>query len=406
MVKIKYFRHPLQTVRTATALFAARRSMWRFAEYGARRFQGDARFDLQNVTNGFQSRIDDSNGDTELLERICEAYIRAVKREPSAPGAYQATEWWQEVRQRSLGPVIRALLTRDIQVLRGRYRNFFRDSCSTGLLGAPYGMSEAYFGGQIRDVYRRFYLSHTLCRLDYWKERTAERFTLRHLSGPGVGNPFGIVVDGTHISVGSEYAHYCAHKIASLLPSEKPTVAEIGGGFGGMAYYLLRDQPGITYLNFDVPESLALASYYLMKSFPKLRFLLYGEERSTETVTQSDVTLMPLFELTKMPPASVDVAFSSHAISDVSPEALVEYIACIDRMTKGCFFYVGKQQTGEVISKITSRNHHSFNLSETGISRWHGHTVPTVGAIRAADATASTMLEQCYVKTVDSGKIR
>jgi hypothetical protein len=192
MVKLKYLRHPFQTANAAKALFAARLSMRTFAAHGERRFRDDARYDLQNVTDGFVSRIDETGDDAELLERICTAYIRAVKQQQFAPETYKATEWWQEVRQRSLGPVTQALLTRDIDALRRMYRNFFRDPCSSGLLGAPYGMSKAYFGGKIKDVHRRFYLSHVLYRFDYWMAQTGGRFSLRDLAGPGIGNPLEI----------------------------------------------------------------------------------------------------------------------------------------------------------------------------------------------------------------------
>src|SRR5271155_6016733 len=133
MVKLKHLRHPFQTASAAKSLFAARWSMWRFANHGARRFRGDARYELQNVTDGFRSRFDDSSDDDELLERICAAYIEAVKQQQFAPKIYKASEWWQQVRQGSLGPVIHALLSRDINALRRMYRNFFRDPCSSGL---------------------------------------------------------------------------------------------------------------------------------------------------------------------------------------------------------------------------------------------------------------------------------
>jgi len=401
MVKLKYLRHPFQTANAAKALFAARLSMRTFAAHGERRFRDDARYDLQNVTDGFVSRIDETGDDAELLERICTAYIRAVKQQQFAPETYKATEWWQEVRQRSLGPVTQALLTRDIDALRRMYRNFFRDPCSSGLLGAPYGMSKAYFGGKIKDVHRRFYLSHVLYRFDYWMAQTGGRFSLRDLAGPGIGNPFGVLIEGTQISVGSEYAHYCAYRVDSLLDPEVATVAEIGGGFGGMAYYLLRNRAGVTYLDFDIPESIALASYYLLKAFPQLTFLLYGEEELTkEAIAQADVVLMPVFELATMPAGSVDVTFSSHAMSDISSGAMVEYLNNIDRMTRDSLLYIGNNRASESISNLVSRRYDSFELAETRSSGWHSHKISGAGVGGAAGLAASAMLEQCYTRTV------
>jgi putative sugar O-methyltransferase len=396
-VKSKYLLHPIQTAKNAKSLFEMRLGMWKFAKHGELRFKGDHRYDLQNVTDGFASRIDTSDDDTELLERICAAYRKAIERQQSAPGAYRPTDWWQQVRQQSLGPVVQALLTQDIPALRAMYRNFFRNSCSTGLLGAPFGMAKAYFGGNIKDLHRRFYLSHVLYRYDYWREQTESRFSLRDLYGPGIGNPFGVQIEGTHIHVGAEYAHYCAHRIDSMLVAGPATVAEIGGGYGSMAYYLLRDRTELTYIDFDVPESIALSSYYLLKAFPNLNFLLYGEEELTnQAIARADVVLMPASEIAAMPAASVDVSFSSHAMSDLSVEAMEVYLNNIDQMTRESFFCIGKKQASELISDLIAREHRSFQLAETRSSGWHSHKISGAGVGGAAGLAASTMFEQHY----------
>jgi hypothetical protein len=399
MVKLKYLRHPLQTANAAKGMLAARFNMWKFAAHGARRFRLDPRFNLQNVTDGFVSRIDDSTDDSELLKRICNAYTKAIDQQRFASNIYAATEWWQLVRQRSLGPVMQALQTHDIGVLRMTYRNFFRDPCSSGLLGVPYGMSKAYFGDTIKDFHRRFYLSHALYRLDYWKTQTDDRFELPDLAGPEIGNPFGVRIDGTFLRVGAEYAHCCAYKVGSLLGSEKAIVAEIGGGFGGMAYYLLRDRANLTYCDFDLPESIALSSYYLMKAFPHLRFLLYGERELTEEeIDNADVVLMPTFELANMPAESIDVTFSSHAMSDISLEAMTEYMKDIVAMTRSSFLYIGNSRASKLISGLVDRNHNSFKLTSTHSSGWHSHKVSGAGVGGAAGLAASTMFEQCYTR--------
>ena len=399
-MKLKYLRHPIRTANAATSMLEMRLNMWRFAAHGARRFRSDARYDLQNVTDGFVSRIDDSQNDGELLERICTAYINAMEQQQFAPETYRATEWWEQVRRRSLGPVTRALLTRDIETLRKMYQNFFRDPCSAGLLGVPYGMSNAYFGRTIRDAHRSFYLTDALYRIDYWMTQTDNRFELRDLAGPEIGNPFGVLLNGTFVRVGADYAHYCAYRIGSLLDSEKATVAEIGGGFGGMAFYLLRDQARVTYLNFDVPESIALSSYYLLRAFPQLKFLLFGEQKLTkEAVERADVMLMPVFELATIPEGSIDVTFSSHAMSDLSYGAMTEYFNNIAGTTRGSFLHIGNDQASKSISAIVRGSNRPFRLVEMRSSDWHSHKISGVGVGGAVGLAGSTMFERHYVRT-------
>ena len=370
------------------------------------RFRGDPRYDLQNVTDGFRVQIDDGADDARILERICEAYIRTVQKQESEGECFQASGRWQEIRQRSLGPVLRALLTRDISALGRMYRNFFRDACSAGILGAPGGLSQAYFSGRIRDVHRHFYLSHVLCRLDYWKSLTNGRYTTRDLAGPGVGNPFGVIIDGTHISVGAEYSHYCSHRVREQLDPESATVAEIGGSFGGMAYYLLRDRPGTRYVGFDLPENVALASYYLMRALPDLKFLCYGEKAITrESIAEADVVMLPRFALTTVPAGSVDLTFTSHGMSELSTEELGHYVREISRITNKRLFFMSNRAVSQEISECVRRQSPAFALEESCESGWHSYKVSGAGVGGGASADASTIIENCYSRKCHLGRV-
>jgi putative sugar O-methyltransferase len=372
MLKLKHLLHPLRTAGAAKALVETHWNVKKLASRGERRFRNDVRYDLQNVTDGFASRADGRGDDTALLERICTAYIRATEEQSFVKQAYRATSWWQSMRQGNSAPVHRALAARDTKALRAMYQNFFRDPCSAGLIGVPLHMAKAYSGKAVNDLYRRFFLSDALHRIDYWKAQTGSRFELRDLAGPGIGNPFGVLIEGTLVSTGAEYQHYCAQRICDLLPSDSASVVEIGGGFGSMAYYLLRDRPEFTYIDFDVPESLALTSYYLLRSFPNLSFLLYGEEELTQWAhTKFNVILMPVFELSKMPANSVDLTFSSHAMSSLSHHAIVEYMNEIARFTRKSFLYVGDGAGGSSLHELIRMKYASFALVEKRPVEWN-----------------------------------
>jgi hypothetical protein len=373
-LRLKHLPNPLHTADVAKAVVAEHWNTWRFADRGERHYTSDARYDLRSVTDGFASRIDDHSLDAALLERICTSYIKAAKQEQFVSEIYKPTCWWERHRQNRLQPVIQALMTRDTAAVRRMYHNFFRDPCSAGLI-IPQKMAKHYFGHTLTgDFHRRLYLLDALYRIDYWRTQTGGRFKVGDLSGPAIGNPFGVVIDGTLVRPEAEYQHYCAHRIGGLLASETGIVAEVGAGFGGMAYYLLCDRPGITYIDFDVPESVALTSYYLLKAFPHLRFLLYGEEELTkEAISRSDVVLMPVFELATMPAACVDLAFSSYAISALSHEGMVDYLRHIAHMTRDYFFFIGNGSAGNAISDLVDRQYHSLKLVETCSSGRHDH---------------------------------
>ena len=377
MLKLKHLRHPLRAAAVAKARIGAHWNIRRSAERIQRRYAADPRYVLDNVTRGFANRTSKDDhaeliDDHALLQRICNAYLKAVEDQAFQPKTYSPTSWWQEVRANSLGEVMRALQTRDLHGLRGIYNNFFRNSCSTGLVDRPYGIAKACLGDAISDLHRRFYLGDALHRIDTWAEQVGIGFTTRDLAGPNIGNPFGIVLDGALIQTGAPYQHYCAQRIIRQLGSQKAVVAEIGGGYGGVAYYLLRDRPQLTYLDFDLPESLALTTYYLHKAFPSKTFLLYGEaELNSETMQRADVVLMPLFELSKLPSKSVDVSFSANATSDLSREALAQYLDILARCTRGSFLHIGSLQSAPMLSGEILRSQLPFRLAETRPSNWY-----------------------------------
>ncbi|HUH64238.1 MAG TPA: putative sugar O-methyltransferase [Terracidiphilus sp.] len=374
---LKHLRHPLRTLGSAARIASMHREIKRLGHSGAQHFRGDPRYKLANVSTGFASRPSASTDDTEILSRICAAYVRAAARERSASEVYHPSGWWRQIRQASLGPVTQALAARDISSLRRMYGNLFRDPCSTGLVGVPFGMKDAYFGRKINDLHRRYLLADTLHAVDCWQEFAGRRFALRELAMPQTGNPFGVMIDGTLVQAGAAYHHASAHRVIGCLGSGQARVVEIGGGFGAMACFLLRDRPLTTYIDFDLPESLALIAYYLMKAFPQLRFLLYGEsEFSPQSLRDYDIALMPLWEMQSLAGQSADVVFSSHAISDISGNAMAAYLRIIARIARGPFLYMGNPRGAESICRLSVCDRPLFHLQQRRAMSWNAHKIP------------------------------
>ena len=398
-MKSQLLSQTITAARKARARIGAHIRMRAFARHGRRKFRGDPRYDLRNVSDGFASQIDDRGDDTAILERICAAYGKALEKQSSAPLRHQPTERWKQIERQSLGPLKIALKEWNVPALASMFRNFYRDPCSAGILGAPNGQPRAYFSGRIKDIYRHFYLSHVLYRLDYWMAVTGGRYALHDLAGPGVGNPYGVVLDGTHISVGAEYAHYCATRAADELGPGIATVAEVRGGFGAVAYYLLRSRPNTTYVDFDLPETLALATYYLMKSFPRLRFLCYGENAVTEaSVKSADIVMLPLFELATMPPELVTLAFTSFGLAGMTEESTCQCLQEIGRMTREKVLLIGNRKTADTAVEALNADLCRFNLSDVRESGWHSYKVSGAGVGGAAGLANAAVVVQTYLR--------
>ena len=123
-----------------------------------------------------------------------------------------------------------------------------------------------------------------------------------------------------------------------LRPAKRPVIAELGGGCGRLAYYTLRDIDSFIYIDFDLPETLCLAAYFLMLAYPSKRFLLYGEEEySPDLHEKYDFIFMPSWEMQKLKPSSVDLFVNECSLGEMTPEAATNYVDCIAKSTRYFF---------------------------------------------------------------------
>ncbi len=339
---------------------------------GKRRFGNDPNFRPDLVPAYFVPRLVDGQDDLVILKRIIAAYRKAKVRQKSAGEAFNVSNEWLSIYERNLGPVMKALLSENVAELQRMYQNFFRDPCSTGLVGLPINIPNLLSGGAIKQEFREYIVCDVLHRYNLWKKRTGNKYTAAALSAPIVGNPYGYTMDGVFIRGGGDYQHYYAHAIAELVgSSEEQIVVELGGGFGGLAYYLVRDNPQVTYVDFDLPEATALASYYLMRSLPSVPIRLYGEaELSAEALATPGFVMMPSFEIMKMPSKSAAVSFNSYSLAEMSPATIGVYLDQTTRITSGYFLHVNHNRNAVLSADKFGVEERGFKLVNRELAGW------------------------------------
>jgi putative sugar O-methyltransferase len=349
-----------------------RRTIIQAVKNGKQRFAKDPNFRPDLVPGYYVPRSVDAQDDLDILKRIIAAYKKARIAQKSAGEAFNVSNEWLPIYKRNLGSVMNALLTENVSELQRMYRNFFRDPCSTGLVGLPIDIPNLLSGGAIKQKFREYILCDVVHRYDLWKRRTGNKYTTAVLSVPIVGNPYGYTMDGVFIRAGGDYQHYYAHAIAELMGSgEERTVVELGGGFGGLAYYLVRDHPQVTYVDFDLPEATALASYYLMRSLPNVPIHLYGEVELTEEVLATPgLVMMPSFEIVKMPSKSASVSFNSYSLAEMSPATIRVYIDQITRITSGYFLHVNHNRNAMLSADKFGVEERGFTLVNRELAGW------------------------------------
>lgn len=315
--------------------------------FKSKNYRFDTNYKNNNINKCVEDRIDLTGDDSALLERISYVYKKASHDLLSFSEVFRPSNEWLPIYQQYLKETIQALEAFDTKELDKIYRNFWREPCSTGLIGLPLDMKESFFKKEKKISYlnRTLYLNDSIHRFNLWKKFLGQRYSVDALVSPLIGNPYGYFIENKFVKAGADYQHYYATRINDLLneKQDRKLVAEIGGGFGGMAYYLIRDAKNTTYIDFDLPENLALTSYYLLKAFPEKKIFLYGEEIFEEkNLADYDIVLLPNFMLDKLPEESCDLVFNSYSLAEMSQQTINHYVIQSANIIKkgGWFFHV------------------------------------------------------------------
>jgi putative sugar O-methyltransferase len=330
----------------------------------------DGRLDL--IEKGFANRINDVL-DNNIFERIIESYNKAKLKQSESEDLYQVSNEWVSIYTHYMNEIIQALTTRSIDKVKSIYNNFFREYCSVGLHGLPVDMPKHYFSGDITDTYKTLFLNDFLHRLELWNTTIGKSFEINSLESPDIGNPYGMYVADKFIKTGSDYLHYYATMISRILRgNDRKIVLELGGGYGGMAFYLIRDNKDITYLDFDLPENLALTSFYLMSAFPDKRIALYGEvDLSSVTIKEYDIILMPNFEISKIKNDTIDLIFNSYSLAEMSREAVSNYIDNFNRIANKFIFHINHTRSTVIKSDDFNIDLNKFELLYRAPALWN-----------------------------------
>ena len=234
-------------------------------------------------------------------------------------------------------------------------------------------MKKNYFSGNIKKRAKLLYLYDVLCRYKLWHSLLGDRYTVQDLVSPEIGNPFGLRIDGVFVSHGSDYKHYYATELNRLITDQYHTVVvELGGGFGGMAYYLIRDNARTTYVDFDLPENLALTGYYLLRAFPDMKIVLYGEETLNDSTLRSNrIVLMPSFEIPRMPDMTAAAVFNSYSLAELSREAITEYIKQLTRISNKYLLHVNHTKESLVSADEFGIEKFGYELLERKPALWN-----------------------------------
>lgn len=303
----------------------------------------------------------------DMVADLVQSFKRAKAVQSTVPEAYQPGLW--EGNFAITCPELGKLAAEDdIPGIAKILNNFWRHKISTYFLGGESAF-ERYKKSRETDS-----LTHNF---QVWKYSTSYQVDLLDATMPDIGNPWGVRIQGRLLHPGSFPNHHKAWKMGNLLRNRPaPVVAEIGGGYGAFAYYLLTMNPNVTYMGFDLPETLLVASYYLKMAFPERRVLFFDDpERPLDKslFENYDIILMPNFMLTKVADESVDLFYNTISMCEMYFPTITEYIKQIDRCGNAYFYneniaHVPLDYNGFPAFYFPELK--TFTLLSSGIARW------------------------------------
>lgn len=267
-----------------------------------------------------------------LVLKLWNALLAAERDALAASELYQVGANWRNFLSATRPEYFEVRQRADLSALGELLANFWRNNISTGVLGG-----RAAFDGYVNHPDM---LTGIRQNFNVWSYSIGDA-PIHELASPSIGNPYGHWIDGVIVHPNTFFNHYRGRFVQKLLGNiKRPVIGEIGGGYGGFAYYALKFMPGCCYLNFDLPENLLISSYYLSLAYPELRIHLYaGKEDMQSLINNYDVILMPQYALPWLPERSVDLFINTISLSEMSYPTICEYLKQVDRATDGYFYH-------------------------------------------------------------------
>ncbi|MHA4868448.1 putative sugar O-methyltransferase [Duganella sp. PWIR1] len=324
-----------------------------------------------SIDNAFIDRKVEA--DPRIVERVMTAYNKSKEVQKDAAEEYQVSHMWLPIYQGFMGGLMDVMARRDAAELGRMYANFFRERFTVGIHGMPVDMESSYFAGNITPENAGAYTADIMHRMQIWIDSIGKTEPLSALKTPVVGNPYGFYVDGEFYRAGVDYQHYYASIIHRLTRSkQRRVVLELGGGFGGLGDFLVRDHADLTYIDVDLPENMALTAFYLLSAHPDKKIALFGEvDLKTVDVRDYDALVLPNFAIADLKDNSVDLSFNSYSLAEMSLSNVANYIAQFNRVTTKFIYHINHTRIPPVKADEFGIDYSKFELVSRAPALWN-----------------------------------
>jgi len=279
----------------------------------------------------------------EIARRILDSY-KAMQRDLAdhpRRELYYPSDLWERNLQTGYAPMAEAARNDDAAGLAYFLANALSWHDHLGILHG--GVHQDF--RRLGPLKRRYLKAEVFGRhLDLWRYLHGYRGSVEALRHPRAGNPDGAVIDGVFVTAHGFFHEYYSFLLEQLLRHvERPVIAELGGGYGTQQFFLRNKVPEAVSIDFDLPEVVCVAAFFLLCAFPDKEFLLYGEQELTAAIIdQFDFILMPAPEIEKLTERCVDLFINMNSLGEMRAATASAYVEHISRSAK-MFFHRNKE---------------------------------------------------------------
>lgn len=273
------------------------------------------------------------------IEKIAHHYRQWKLAQYDADSVYQVSREWLPIYEKYMGEVMQALQDNQVEQLKTMYEGFFRNPLSTGLHGLHFDMVATYMNPEVPaspEAVKKYLENCAFGARNFLL--SCPGTDIEKLVRPAVGNPYSYTMEGHSVFPCADYHYTFAEKISILLRQKSnPTILDLGGGFGGMAYYCLRDIKNLKFICVDLPENCALQAYYLKSHFPNKKIRLFGEAFDENDF---DALIIPNFGIESLKENSIDLSFNSYSLAEMGRNTISKYVEIISKITQDYIYHL------------------------------------------------------------------
>ena len=299
--------------------------------------------------------------DLDLASRIFESFKLIKSEQQKKSDLYRPSSMWQDHIDNDFSFMKKSFEDNNLESFLFFLQNFGNWDKYLGI------ENQTYIKNYSKNFFLKRFLSDEIFygQMMLWKYFSQSK-NIKSLNLPRFGNQNGAYIDENFVVLGSFFTDIYAKTVKNILKkSSENIIVDLGGGYGRFGYYTLKDTYNNCFVDIDIPENLALASYYLSKCFPDKKNFFYGENKfSIETLKNYDLIFLPPWEIENIPDNSTQVVINTNSLGEMEPIVAKNYLKHIHRISKYFFslnheFIKNQFQNGK--SSLINKE---FNLDE------------------------------------------